>query len=161
MVETIVVREVSTETSATRPWRSSPARRSTSVRCSGVGALVIESGGPRASPRPPRSRRGPRSSPRPPRLRRGPRSSPRPPRSRDAPAALDIEVQRELPRVRTEPHRVHLVLALVVDPRFDHVRREDVALQQPVVGFLEVVEHDAEVAGKLLDLLRLGRWQLV
>src|SRR5204862_118122 len=125
--------------------------------------------GTRASPRPPRSRSGPgfatpaalaegpglrharrarggaRASPRPPRSRGGPPSAPAPPRSRDAFAALNIEVQRELPRVRTEPHRVHLVLALVLDPRLDHVRGEDVALQQPVVGFLEVVEHDAEV----------------
>src|SRR2546427_11413004 len=73
---------------------------------------------------------------------------------------LDIEVERVLPRMRAEPHGVHLVLALVVDPRLDHVRREDVALQQPVVGLLEVVEHDAEVAGELLDLLRLGGRQL-
>src|SRR5438552_19110888 len=65
---------------------------------------------------------------------------------------LDIEVERVLPRMRAEPHGVHLVLALVVDARLDHVRREDVALQQPVVGLLEVVEHDAEVAGELLDL---------
>src|SRR5437762_6923349 len=76
-------------------------------------------------------------------------------------AALNIEVERVLPGMRAEPDRVHLVLALVVDPRLDHVRREHVALQQPVVRRLEVVEHDAEVAGELLDLLRLGRRQLV
>src|SRR5438128_2442452 len=74
---------------------------------------------------------------------------------------LDVEVKRVLPRMGAQPYGVHLVLALVVDPRLDHVRREDVALQQPVVGLLEVVEHDAEVAGELLDLLRLGGRQLV
>src|SRR2546428_10604119 len=68
----------------------------------------------------------------------------------------NIEVERVLPRMRAEPYGVHLVLALVLDPRLDHVRREDIALQQPIVGLLEVVEHDAEVAGELLDLLRLG-----
>src|SRR5712691_3612509 len=74
---------------------------------------------------------------------------------------LYVEVERVLPRMRAEPYGVHLVLALVLDPRLDHVRREDVALQQPIVGLLEVVEHDAEVAGELLDLLRLGGRQLV
>src|SRR6059036_1781317 len=78
-----------------------------------------------------------------------------------SPPRSNIEVERELPRMRTQPHRVDLVLALVVDPRLDHVRREDVALQQPVVALLEVVEHDVERAGQLLDLLRLGRRQLV
>src|SRR2546428_7546507 len=73
----------------------------------------------------------------------------------------NIEVERVLPRMRAEPYGVHLVLALVLDPRLDHVRREDIALQQPIVGLLEVVEHDAEVAGELLDLLRLGGRELV
>src|SRR2546426_8128635 len=61
----------------------------------------------------------------------------------------DIEVERVLPRMGAQPYGVHLVLALVLDPRLDHVRRKDVALQQPVVRLLEVIEHDAEVAGEL------------
>src|SRR5207244_181751 len=77
------------------------------------------------------------------------------------PAALDVEVERVLPRMGAQPYGVHLVLALVLDPRLDHVRRKDVALQQPIVRLLEVIEHDAEVAGELLDLLRLGGRQLV
>src|SRR5437870_13019132 len=76
-------------------------------------------------------------------------------------ATLNIEVERVLPRMWAEPHGVQLVLPFVLDPRLDHVRCEDVALQQPVVGLLEVVEHDAQVAGELLDLLRLGGRQLV
>src|SRR5947209_19531245 len=79
----------------------------------------------------------------------------------EAPKELNIEVQRELPGVRAEPHRVHLVLALVLDPRLDDVRREHVALEEPVVRLLEVVQDDAEVAGQLLDLLRLRRLQLI
>src|SRR5262245_513742 len=80
---------------------------------------------------------------------------------RRSPRLSNIEVEREFPRVRTQPHRVDLVLALVVDPRLDHVGREDVALEQPVVALLEVVEHDLERARELLDLLGLGRRQLV
>src|SRR2546426_7228388 len=74
---------------------------------------------------------------------------------------LNIEVERELPGMRAQPDRVHLVLALVLDPRLDDVGREHVALEEPVVGLLEVVEDDTEIAGQLLDLLRLCWRQLV
>src|SRR5262245_26159252 len=47
----------------------------------------------------------------------------------------DVEVQGELVGVRTQPDRIHFVLALVVDPRLDEVRGEHVALQQELVIF--------------------------
>src|SRR5262249_40730700 len=72
---------------------------------------------------------------------------------------LNIIIERELPRMRTQPYRVDLVLPLVLDPRLDDVRREYVALEQPVVALLEVVEHDRQLARQLLDLLLLGRRQ--
>src|SRR5438093_11081206 len=77
------------------------------------------------------------------------------------PMRLDVVVERELPRVRPQAHGVDLVLPLVVDPRLDDVGREHVALEQPVVALLEVVEHDVERTRQLLDLLLLGRLQLV
>src|SRR5262249_37769580 len=74
---------------------------------------------------------------------------------------LDVVVERELVRVRAQPDRIDLVLPLVLDPRLDEVGREHLALQQELVVLFEVVEHDVERAGKLLDLLLLRRGQLV
>src|SRR5262249_60004634 len=74
---------------------------------------------------------------------------------------LNVEVEGELVRVWAQPDGIDLVLPLVVDPRLDDVRREDVALEQPVVRLLEIVEDDVERARQLLDLLRLGGRQLV
>src|ERR1700756_2664781 len=76
-------------------------------------------------------------------------------------SGLNIKVQGKFPRVRPQADGVDLVLPLVLDPALDEVAREDVALEEPVVALLEVVEHDVERAGQLLDLLRLGRRQLV
>src|SRR5262245_44345421 len=86
--------------------------------------------------------------------RRGPGSLPSGPRS-------DVEVERELPRMRPQADRVDLVLALVVDPGLDEVTREHVALEQERMVVLEVVEDDVERARELLDLARLLRGQLV
>ncbi len=55
-----------------------------------------------------------------------------------------VEVELELVRVRTQLERRDLVLALVVDPRLDQVRREDVALEEELVVGLEAVQHGAE-----------------
>src|SRR2546422_776174 len=73
----------------------------------------------------------------------------------------NVEVQGELVGMRAQPDGIDLVLPLVVDPGLDDVGREDVALEQPVVRLLQIVEHDVERARHLLDLLRLGRRQLV
>src|SRR6185295_17890116 len=75
--------------------------------------------------------------------------------------ALDVVVERELVRMRTQPNRIDLILPLVLDPGLDQVRGEHVALEEELVVLLEVVEHDVERAGKLLDLLLLGGRQLV
>ena len=45
----------------------------------------------------------------------------------------DVEVERELHRVGPQPHRVHFLLDLEVDPRVDDVVGEDVALEQELV----------------------------
>src|SRR6185295_15932229 len=74
---------------------------------------------------------------------------------------LDVVVEGELVRMRAQPDGVHLVLPLVVDPGLDQVRGEHVPLQQEVVVLLEVVQHDVERPRELLDLLLLGRGQLV
>ena len=48
-------------------------------------------------------------------------------RARRAPQVLNIVVQTELVRMRTEPQFIDLVDALVLDPRADDVFGEDVA----------------------------------
>src|SRR6476661_11214564 len=73
----------------------------------------------------------------------------------------DVEVHLKLVRVRAEPDRVHLVGALVVDPRLDEVRGEDVAGEQVLVVGLERVEDGGERAGDLRDVRVLLRRQLV
>src|SRR5439155_9818831 len=52
----------------------------------------------------------------------------------------DVEVQRELHRSRPEPHRVQLLLHLVLEPGPDHVLGEDVALEQELVVALQLAE---------------------
>src|SRR5207249_8138463 len=73
----------------------------------------------------------------------------------------DVRVQRELPRMRPQPDGIHLVLALVVDPRLDEVRGEDLSLEQERVVLLEGVEHHVERSRELLDPLGLRLRQLV
>src|SRR5262249_3796603 len=51
--------------------------------------------------------------------------------------ALDVVVHVELPRVWAEPELVDLVLALVREPRVDHVLREHPSGEQEVVVGLE------------------------
>ena len=46
---------------------------------------------------------------------------------------LHVVVEAELVRVRSETHGVDFALALVPDPRVDHVRREHVAAEQELV----------------------------
>ena len=55
-------------------------------------------------------------------------------------------------RVRTQADGVHLVGALVVDPRLDQVGREDVADREEVVVALQVVQHRVERGGHLVDV---------
>src|SRR6266480_3618483 len=51
-----------------------------------------------------------------------------------------VVVQRELPRMRPQPHLVRLLVALVIDPRTDQVLREHPALQQELVVRLEGIQ---------------------
>src|SRR2546428_6620687 len=55
------------------------------------------------------------------------------------PRHSDVEVEGELVRMRPQPNWIHLILPLVLEPRLDQVRREDVALQQEVVVLLQGV----------------------
>ena len=49
---------------------------------------------------------------------------------------LNIIIQRELERMRPHAQRLNLTISLVVDPAFDQLWTENVALQQKVViGF--------------------------
>src|ERR671925_1751500 len=70
-----------------------------------------------------------------------------------APALSAVEVEGELGRVRPQPDRVHLVLALVGDPRPDQVVREHPARGQELVVALEGVESLSERAWHLRDRL--------
>src|ERR1022692_119620 len=72
-----------------------------------------------------------------------------------------VVVHLELVRVRTEPHRVDLVRALVVDPRLDQVWREEAALEQVLVVGLQALEDLLQRAWHLRDRQRLVRRKLV
>ena len=61
-----------------------------------------------------------------------------------SPSPLDVVVEVELPRVRAEAHGVDLVLALVGDPRLDHVGREHATREQVLVVGFDRVEHLVE-----------------
>src|ERR687891_427985 len=74
---------------------------------------------------------------------------------------LQIEIQRELVRVRPQPYLIELVQSLVLDPRVDHVLREHAAVEQPLVVGVERVEHFFERTRYLLDRCLLGRRQVV
>src|SRR5437899_2657047 len=82
------------------------------------------------------------------------------PRWRFFQTRLDVVVERELPRVGTQPDRVYLLAALVADPRLDHVLGEDAALQQELVIRLQGVEGLVERAGHVPDLRELLLGQL-
>src|SRR6478752_744557 len=73
----------------------------------------------------------------------------------------DVEVHLKLVGVRAEPDRVHLVGALVVDPRLYEVRGEDVTGEQVLVVGLERVEDRGQRTGDLRDVRVLLRRQLV
>src|SRR5262245_59830490 len=70
-------------------------------------------------------------------------------------AASDIEVQRELVRVRPHPNRIDLVVHLPVDPGVDDVAREDVALEQKSVVAPERHQCFLERARRLGHILQL------
>ena len=57
---------------------------------------------------------------------------------------LDVVVHLELMRVRAHTDGIDFVGALVVDPGFDQVRREDVAFAEEVVIGFECVECTVE-----------------
>src|SRR6476619_333189 len=84
------------------------------------------------------------------RLRRSGGVSVDPRRSAD-PLSLDVEVHLELVGVRAEADRVHLVGPLVVDPRLDEVRGEDVPGEEVLVVGLEGVEDRGQRTGDLRD----------
>src|SRR3954469_18264172 len=74
---------------------------------------------------------------------------------------LVVEVERELVGVRTQAEGVHLVLALVVDPGLDDLRREHVALEEERTVALQSLERLVERAGGLGNVLRLlGRHRI-
>src|SRR6267378_8463892 len=66
----------------------------------------------------------------------------------------DIEVERELHRRRPQPHRVQLLLHLVLEPGVDHVLGENVALEHELMVPLQLVERLLERARHLGDVLQ-------
>src|SRR5688572_4789576 len=76
-------------------------------------------------------------------------------------AALDVVVQVEFVRMRTERYLLELPGPLVLDPVLDQIFREDVAPQQVLVIRLERVEHLAQAARRGLNLGRLLGLELV
>ena len=75
--------------------------------------------------------------------------------------ALNIVVQAELVRVRTETERVDFALPFVVDPRADHVLREDVAAEEKLVIAFEVHERFVERARRLRNFGEFFRGKIV
>src|SRR5215471_9437711 len=75
-----------------------------------------------------------------------------------------VVVEAELRRMRPQPHDVHFVLPLVVDPRADQLLAEHAALRQERVIGLERVERFRErprhlrdvVTGLLLEQVEVG-----
>src|SRR5207245_11447181 len=67
----------------------------------------------------------------------------------------NVEVERELRRGGPQPHRVQLLLDLVLDPGLDHVLGEDVALEQELVVLLQLAQGLLEGARHLRNVLQL------
>src|SRR5262249_32021813 len=57
---------------------------------------------------------------------------------------LDVVIERELIRMRTQPDGVDFLLALVPDPGADDVAGEDVALQQELMVLFEGIQRFVE-----------------
>ena len=61
--------------------------------------------------------------------------------------ALNVVIQRKLIRMRTQPHRIHLLGTFVLDVGGEQVFGEDVALQQELVVALQGLQGFIEGAG--------------
>src|SRR5947207_3416506 len=85
------------------------------------------------------------------------------PATYDLPPATrsNVEVKGELVRVRTQLHRLELLLALVLEPRFDQVFGEDSTLEQELVVGFERVQHFLQTSGRGLHLDLLMRLEVV
>src|SRR4029079_12052607 len=109
-------------------------------------------GAPGGAPRPTPPSRAPGSRTSRCGRRSPPRRSPRPPPSPSPRASGSaIEVERELRRMRAQPHGVDLVLALVRDPGPDQALVEDAVLREELVVVLQRVERLVQRAGHLRD----------
>src|SRR6266571_2283523 len=64
---------------------------------------------------------------------------------------LHVVIQEELVRMRPQAHRIHVLGALVRQPRLDQVRREHVALEQEVVVRFQRGQDLIQAAGRVLD----------
>ena len=57
---------------------------------------------------------------------------------------LNVVVHRELERMRPQPQRLNLALTFVIDPSFDQLRSENIALQQKLVVVFQRVQRVIE-----------------
>src|SRR5579859_5279416 len=74
---------------------------------------------------------------------------------------LNVVIQRELVRMRPQPHRVHLLHALVVDVSCQQIFGEDVALEQKLVVVLQGAHRFIERTGHGWNLGQLFRPEIV
>lgn len=74
---------------------------------------------------------------------------------------LRVVVEVELVGVGAQPHLVHLLGPLVIEPRFQEVAGEHAALQEEFVVLLQGVQDLVQAAGYLLDARRLLGRELV
>src|SRR6266550_4589862 len=75
--------------------------------------------------------------------------------------ALNVVIEMELVRMRTQPDGIDLLVPLVAEPGFDHVLGENIAAQQKgVIGF-ERIKRLLQRAGGGLHLLRLRGRQVI
>src|SRR4051812_26636635 len=74
---------------------------------------------------------------------------------------LNVVVQRELVRMRTQPHGLRLVLPFVVDKRLDQFFGEDVAAEEETVVVFQAGQGFVERGGHRGDTLHLFGREIV
>jgi hypothetical protein len=74
-------------------------------------------------------------------------SKPKPKRSSKS-GSLDIIIEMELVRMRTQPDGIDLLLSLVVEPGFDHIRSEHIAACQERMIAFECIKSLVQRSGR-------------
>jgi len=74
---------------------------------------------------------------------------------------LYVVIHRKLERMRTQPERRYLVLALVPDPSLDHRRREHVAFEQKFVVVFQCRQSFVKTARQRRNIFQFLRRKIV